>query len=69
MYAHGGENKARKTGIEGRKQGLLKKWLDRDKQSSEEIPQSPKKKAKAREEPEPTGLGERKSRAKGLLGT
>ena len=43
----GGENKARKTGTEGRKQGLLQKWLDREKQSSEEIPQNSKKKARS----------------------
>ena len=43
----GRENKARKTETEGRKQGLLQKWLDREKQSSEEIPQNSKKKARS----------------------
>ena len=40
----GGDNKARKTGTEGRKQGLLQKWLDREIQSSEETPRTLRRK-------------------------
>ena len=51
----GKELKARKTENEGRKHGLLEKWLEREKQGSENNSQSSRKKVRSVEEPEPTG--------------
>ena len=50
----GKEQKARKTEDEGRKQGLLEKWLRMEEQGSENNSRTLKRKVQHEEEPEPT---------------
>ena len=64
----GRDSKARKTQCEGRKPGVLEKWLRQEK-DSEATPQSLKRKASEVGDPEPPGQEERKSGTNGLLGT
>ena len=53
---NGTEQKARKTPrIEGRKPGMLEKWIQREAKGSEDQPRPLRRKISAEKEPEPSG--------------
>ena len=58
---YGKESKARKTPkTEGRKPGMLEKWIQREAQGSEDQPRPLRTKVSSKKEPEPSGNVERK---------
>ena len=61
-------SKEKKTQDEGRKLGIMEKWLRQDKDSVRTL-QSPKRKVSAVDVLEPSGQEERKSGDKSQLGT
>ena len=62
----GKEFKARKTEIEGRKQGLMEKWLQREEKGSESFPQSSRKRQGIEKNQNQQEKAERNSEAKDL---